>query len=72
MPVCLAGVVQKEANHWGKGAMELLPAGPALHDRAPLSKQTAEWAASQGQHGACHYQPRVVGSLPEIQTGPVA
>lgn len=48
MPVCLAGVVQNEANHWGKGAMKLLPAGPALHDRAPLSKQTV-WSGPQAR-----------------------
>lgn len=65
MPVCLAGVVQTRASHRGKGATELLPAGPTLHGRAPLSKQTVLWATSHGHHGTCHYQQCMTGSLPK-------
>lgn len=46
MPVCLAGTGQTSPSHRAKGATERLPAGPALHGRAPLSKQTGFWARS--------------------------
>lgn len=72
MPVCLVGVGQTSPSHRAKGAMELLPAGPALHGRAPLSKQTVQWATSHGQHGTCHYQPCMAGSLPKTQARPRA
>lgn len=64
MPVCLPGVGLTSPRHQAKGAMEPLPAGPALDGRAALSKQTAGWAASHGQHGTCHYQSCIAGSLP--------
>lgn len=72
MPVCLAGAGQTSPSHRAKGATELLPAGPALHGRAPLSKQTVQWATSHGQHGTCHYQPCMAGSLPKTQARPRA
>lgn len=72
MPVCLAGVGQTSPSYRAKGATELLPAGPALHGRAPLSKQTVQWATSHGQHGTCHYQPCMAGSLPKTQARPRA
>lgn len=72
MPVCMAVVGQTSPSHRAKGAMQLLPAGPALHGRAPLSKQTVQWDTSHGQHGTCHYQPCMAGSLPETQARPRA
>lgn len=65
MPVCLPGVGLTSPRHQAKRAMEPLPAGPALDGRAALSKQTAGWAASHGQHGTCHYQSCIAGSLPK-------
>lgn len=65
MPVCLPGVGLTSPRHQAKGALEPLPAGPALDGRAALSKQTAGWAASHGQHGTCHYQSCIAGSLPK-------
>lgn len=61
MPVCLAGAGLTSPRHRAKGAMELPPAGPALHGRVPLSKQTVQWATSHGQEGTCHYQPCMAG-----------
>lgn len=46
MPVCLTGTGQTSPSHRAKGATERLPDGPALHGRAPLSKQTVRWARS--------------------------
>lgn len=65
LPACLPGVGLTSPRHQAKGAMEPLPAGPALDGRAALSKQTAGWAASHGQHGTCHYQSCIAGSLPK-------
>lgn len=69
MPVWLAGVGLTSPRHQAKGAMEPLPAGPALDGRAALSKQTADWAAGHGPHGTCHYQPCIAGSLPKNLSG---
>lgn len=69
MPVWLAGVGLTSPRHQAKGAMEPLPAGPALDGRAALSEQTAGWAAGHGPHGTCHYQPCIAGSLPKNLSG---
>lgn len=51
----LAAEGPNKPKTWAKGPMEGLPAGPALHGRAPaLSKQAMQWAASHGRHATCH------------------
>lgn len=51
----LAAEGPNKPETWAKGPMEGLPAGPALHGRAPvLSKQAMQRAAGHGQHATCH------------------